>query len=104
MQRIAAPSSDISYGPTFSHALKDPLPTRLALLPERRIVLVEGLYVTLAIEPWKNVATLLDERWLISVDEDTVRRGIIKTHLKTGVAPTVEEAVWRSDSSDIPSE
>jgi pantothenate kinase len=91
------------YAPSFSHALKDPVHDGIAIAPQHRIVLVEGLYVSLDLHPWRQAGNLLDERWLLEVPETTVRRRIIKRHVETGVAKTEVEAALRANSSDIQS-
>jgi pantothenate kinase len=72
--------------------------------PHHRIVIIEGLYVFLAIEPWVTAANLLDERWLIMVDPEKGKERLCRRHVETGVAVDWEDAVWRADNNDIPSE
>jgi len=90
--------------PSFDHALKDPTPNAVSIHPHHRIVVIEGLYVFLAIHPWSDGGLLLDERWFIEVDPKEARRRLVGRHVLTGVAKDMEEAEWRADENDMPSE
>jgi pantothenate kinase len=90
--------------PSFDHALKDPTPNAVSIHPHHRIVIIEGLYVFLAIHPWSDGGLLLDERWFIEVDPKEARRRLIGRHVLTGVAKDMKEAEWRADENDMPSE
>ena len=94
----------IISAPSFDHALKDPTPELVMVHPYHRIVVIEGLYVFLAIEPWKKAGVILDERCLIEVDHSEARRRLVSRHVLTGVAKDLAEANWRVDENDIPSE
>ncbi|KAF9527105.1 P-loop containing nucleoside triphosphate hydrolase protein [Crepidotus variabilis] len=88
--------------PSFIHSLKDPTPDAIVIHPYHRIVILEGLYVFLSIEPWNKAGILLDERWLISVDQASVKTRLVERHVRTGVASDANEAAWRADENDIP--
>jgi len=90
--------------PSFDHALKDPTPDTVIVHPYHRIVVIEGLYVLLAIEPWKKAGMMLDERCLIEVNPDEARKRLVSRHIITGVAKDLTEANWRADENDLPSE
>ncbi|KAF9560285.1 P-loop containing nucleoside triphosphate hydrolase protein [Agrocybe pediades] len=88
--------------PTFDHALKDPTPDAISIGLYHRIVIIEGLYVFLNIEPWQSGGRLLDERWFLEIDEQEARERIVKRHVLTGVAKDSFEAGWRADENDMP--
>lgn len=89
--------------PSFDHALKDPVPDAVSIHPYHRLVIIEGLYVFLNIEPWQSAGRLLDERWFIEIDIQEARKRLVKRHMLTGVASNSIEADWRADENDIPS-
>jgi pantothenate kinase len=89
--------------PSFDHAVKDPTPEAVHIMPHHRIIVVEGLYTLLSIEPWCQGGKLFDERWFIDVDVVEARRRLIDRHVVTGVAKDREEAVTRADTNDMPS-
>lgn len=93
----------IIKAPSFDHALKDPSPGAVSILPRHRIVVIEGLYTFLSIDPWRTAGEYLDERWFIDVDFEIAKRRLVKRHVVTGVAKDMDEAIWRADNNDIPS-
>lgn len=101
--------SDIEFvgqvlsAPSFDHALKDPTPNAIVIHPYHRIVVLEGLYTFLSIEPWNAASKLLDERWWVEVDEEEAKRRLIKRHVRSGVTKDEEEALWRAEQNDLPS-
>lgn len=96
--------STVIKAPTFDHALKDPSPDAVSIYPRHRIVVIEGLYTFLSIEPWEEAGRMLDERWLLEIDEEEARERLVKRHVLTGVTPNLGEAYLRADKNDIPSE
>jgi pantothenate kinase len=89
-----APS--ISF-PTFSHALKDPTPSTEPLNGHHRIVIIEGLYTFLDVEPWRRAAEVLDLRVFIDVDPRTARERLVRRCLAEGIEDTMEKAVERGE-------
>lgn len=94
----------ILSAPSFDHALKDPTPDLVLVHPYHRIVVIEGLYVFLAIDPWRKAGMMLDERCLLEVNPNEARTRLVTRHVITGVAKDLAEANWRADENDIPSE
>lgn len=88
--------------PSFSHALKDPVEDDILIKPHHRIVIIEGLYVFLGIDPWRTAGNSLDERWFVTIDPIVGKERLCKRHVETGVAECWEEAVWRAVNNDIP--
>jgi pantothenate kinase len=105
VKRLREPisGSGVIKAPSFDHALKDPTPESIHILASHRIVIIEGLYVLLTENSWKEATDLLDERWLIDVDVEEARRRLLKRHVITGVAADETEAVWRVDNNDMTS-
>ena len=102
ISHLPANALDIT-APSFDHALKDPCPHAVRITPSHRIVVIEGLYTFLSIEPWCRAGSLLDERWYIELDHTEAARRLVKRHVATGVAKNLTEAQWRSDENDMPS-
>ncbi|KAK2459790.1 hypothetical protein APHAL10511_008222 [Amanita phalloides] len=101
-EEVPSTTKQVIKAPSFDHALKDPIPDGVSIYPYHRIILIEGLYAFLAIDPWKEASLLLDERWLVQVDFDEARRRIVKRHVLTGVAKDMEGAIWRAEENDMP--
>ncbi|ODQ60447.1 hypothetical protein WICANDRAFT_79043 [Wickerhamomyces anomalus NRRL Y-366-8] len=87
--------------PDFDHKLKDPKPRAIKVEPNHMIVIIEGNYVLLKDENWKEIGSLVDERWKINVDSTTARSRIVKRHLESGISNSMEEAIKRCDGNDM---
>jgi pantothenate kinase len=72
--------------------------------PRHRIVVIEGLYTFLSIDPWRKAAELLDERWLLEVDVEEAERRLVKRHVVSGITADWEAGVRRARENDMPSE
>jgi pantothenate kinase len=92
------------YAPSFDHAVKDPTPDAIGITPRHRVVLIEGLYTLLSVEPWRQAAELLEGRWIIRMDLTEARQRLVKRHVVTGVTSNWEEGYRRSEENDMPSE
>lgn len=82
---------------TFSHALKDPQPAPHPITPQHRIVVVEGLYCLLNVEPWKEATDALDERVWVDCERAVARERLVRRHLKEGVEYEQEKAEKRGE-------
>ncbi|KAI0248088.1 P-loop containing nucleoside triphosphate hydrolase protein [Lactifluus subvellereus] len=100
-EQLSSDTSTIT-APSFDHALKDPSPHAITILPEHRIVVIEGLYTFLSLPPWDEAGKLLDERWLVEIDLTVASNRLVKRHVASGVAKDLEEARWRSAENDTP--
>jgi pantothenate kinase len=96
-------TSTIITAPSFDHARKDPVPGDISIYPFHRIVIIEGLYTFLSIDPWGKAGILLDERWFLDIDFHTATDRIIQRHVLTGVTKDIDEAIWRARENDMPS-
>lgn len=96
------PQTSLIYAPTFDHALKDPTPNGVTILPSHRIILIEGLYTFIDTPEWRPAAEALDERWVVEVDVPEATRRLVQRHVVTGVTKDPEEALWRAENNDMP--
>ena len=103
LREPVSPSTSAISAPAFDHAVKDPTPHAVTILPEHRIVIIEGLYTFLSLPPWAEAGRLLDERWLIELDPTAASDRLVRRHVLSGVAKNFEEARWRSAENDTPS-
>ena len=74
----------------------------IPILPAHRIVILEGNYVHLTVQPWNEATGLLDERWFVMVERDIAKERVIKRHLIARIAKTEDEAARRFDENDWP--
>ncbi|CAM9700112.1 unnamed protein product [Phaeothamnion confervicola] len=102
---VAARSSGHGKFPSFDHAAKDPVEDDIEVQKDHRVVLVEGLYVALSIEPWyalSALASVFDETWLVSCDADAAAARLVARHVATGIGGDREMAEKRVHSNDGP--
>lgn len=84
--------------PIFSHAVKDPTDAPEPLdLARDRIVVVEGLYTLLKIEPWSDATNALDFKVWVECPPAVARARLIERHLESGIEPDPESATRRGE-------
>lgn len=105
VEKLHQPPSSATWisAPSFDHAIKDPTPHAVSIFPYHRLVLIEGLYTFLSIDPWRQAGEMLDERWFIDVSIEEASSRLIKRHVASGVAKDLDEAIWRAEENDMPS-
>lgn len=97
------PETKTIYAPSFDHAVKDPVANDLPIAPTSRIVIFEGLYLSLGsgAPEWKQAAELMDELWFVDVPMDKARARLVSRHVVSGIAKDAEEAAKRADENDL---
>lgn len=88
--------------PTFDHAIKDPIENDLFISEWTRIIIVEGNYLALDEELWRDARGLFDEVWFVEVDFEVARRRLRERHVRAGIAKTLEEGDKRAMENDLP--
>jgi len=63
-------------------------------------VIVEGNYLLLEEDVWRDIRDLFDEKWFIDIDIDVSMQRVLKRHIATGKEPDV--AAWRISYNDRP--
>lgn len=101
VQSLRLPLGDPIYAPSFDHAVKDPKDNDIVILPTQRIVIIEGNYVALDKEIWREAAVLLDERWFFEVDFEVARQRLRERHVRAGIVQTIEEGDKRAMENDL---
>ncbi|RDA82656.1 hypothetical protein CP532_3203 [Ophiocordyceps camponoti-leonardi (nom. inval.)] len=87
--------------PSFDHAIKDPKEGDISVLPRHRVVLLEGNYLALDEDVWRDAAALLDDIWFVEVDEMVARRRLRERHVRAGIARDLDEADRRVTENDL---
>ncbi|KAL7926080.1 P-loop containing nucleoside triphosphate hydrolase protein [Trichoderma austrokoningii] len=101
LRRPVVSPTDTVYAPSFDHAVKDPRENDIAVLSTHRIVVIEGNYVTLNRDVWRDAALLLDELWFVEVDFEVARKRLRERHLRAGIVRTLEEGDARATENDL---
>ncbi|KAL4866025.1 hypothetical protein BDV12DRAFT_210752 [Aspergillus spectabilis] len=92
--------NEILYAPTFSHATKDPLPNSLAITPDASIIIIEGNYLLLDEDEWRNISGLVDYRVFVDVDLGIARERLARRHVEAGIESCLEDGYARVDAND----
>jgi pantothenate kinase len=70
------------------------------IAPEDRIILVEGNYVLLDREPWRDIATLFDLKVMVAPQEDELERRLIARWVHYRLSP--DEIHAKLHDNDLP--
>ena len=101
LRKPITPESKTLYAPSFDHAVKDPVEDDIAINVSTKILVFEGNYVALNVEPWSEAADLMDQIWFVELDNDVARKRLISRHVKAGIAKDEEDAGKRADQNDL---
>lgn len=94
-------STEVIRAPGFDHSLKDPTLDAIAIGPETSLVILEGSWLLLDLEPWREIASLVDDTWYIDVDPKLARLRIAQRHVQAGIEPDLARALVRADANDM---
>jgi pantothenate kinase len=86
------------YAPEFVRDIEDSLAHVIEVGPAVRLVVTEGNYLLLPIEPWTGVRALLDEAWFVHLDAGERQRRMVLRHQHHGHDP--ESALARASGTD----
>lgn len=103
LERLTAQIRKVAAGekcgwPTYNRLLHNPVEN--AILVDGEVVLLEGNYLLLDEDGWRELSTYADYTISIQADEDLLRKRLIERRTKTGVPE--EAAVRFVDFSDMP--
>lgn len=101
LRKPLSPDTPKIYVPSFCHALKDPVENDIAISSHARILIFEGNYLALNMGPWREIAELFDERWLLQVDFKVAEKRLISRHIAAGIAACEEDARKRAQENDL---
>lgn len=89
-------SSPIPF-PTFEHVIKDPVPSPHPVLPQHRIIIIEGLYTLLDEPEWRVSSQEMDIRIYVRVDRAVARDRCIRRNFAAGLAVSEEATTHRGE-------
>ena len=88
-------------GPGYSRQIEDVVDNAFTVLPDVRVLVVEGNYLLLTEGPWAGVRPLLDYAAFIHVPRDTVKTRLLKRHAEAGLF-TEERNIAHIARTDMP--
>ncbi|GAA4137416.1 nucleoside/nucleotide kinase family protein [Leifsonia shinshuensis] len=96
LERVLAEQDHPVYAPAFDRSVGEPIAGSLAVLPETRLVVVEGNYLLAPTEPWGRLRPLLAETWFVATPEEERLRRLVDRHTRHGRTPDAARA-WAHD-------
>ena len=85
--------------PRFDHRKGDPVEDTIIVTEGPQIILVEGNYLLLDVEPWSQLRTnVFDETWFLNVSISECNRRVRERHIETGL--TEEQAQLQVENND----
>ena len=85
--------------PSFDHRKGDPVEDTIIVTEGPQIILVEGNYLLLDVEPWSQLRTnVFDETWFLNVSISECNRRVRERHIETGL--TEEQAQLQVENKD----
>lgn len=84
LERVAARDEDVVYAPAFHRNIEEPIAGAIAVARDVPLVIVEGNYLLVDTAPWDRVREILDETWMVQLDEDVRVKRLIARHMEFG--------------------
>lgn len=84
LRRVRADPDHTQYAPTFERELEQPVANSIPVTPEHRLLVSEGNYLLLAVDPWPEVAECFDQIWFVTMDAEVRRQRLIARHVEFG--------------------
>ncbi|MDN4474169.1 nucleoside/nucleotide kinase family protein [Demequina zhanjiangensis] len=92
LDALRAPRRGPVAVPDYDRALHEPVPGRISVPSETRIVVVEGNWLCLDSSPWLKVRERLDSVWFLDVPWDVCRERLVRRRVATGREPGAARA------------
>ncbi|HEV7147221.1 MAG TPA: nucleoside/nucleotide kinase family protein [Pedococcus sp.] len=91
VQRLRHQREDIVYAPMFRRDLDEPIAGSIPISRKTSVVIIEGNYLLLAEEPWRDIRQHLDDTWYLELNRDVRLRRLAERHQSFGLTP---EHAW----------
>ncbi len=98
LRRIRTEVESTIYFPIFHREIEDSVAAEGFILPESKLIIVEGNYLLTRTDGWAEVGALLDESWYLEVDDELRLNRLITRHASYGKSP--QEAKSWAEGSD----
>lgn len=89
----------VTFANGWSHSLGDPVVNGIRIEPTVKVLLIEGLYLCLKLQPWKRLE--FDLTVWVDLPLDTAMKRLAKRHIETGLASNIQEAEKRIQENDF---
>ena len=99
LQRIRAEKSVDIYYPVFDRAIEESIAAQGVVTSATKVVIIEGNYLLHDAGGWESVKDLLDESWMVDVDDDKRIARLISRHIAYGKEPEAAKA-WAKGTDE----
>jgi pantothenate kinase len=100
LDRVRLETDHTVYAPSFHRVIDEGVAGEIAIEPETRIVVVEGNYLLVEQEPWREVRNRLDLVWFCETDAAEREARLVDRHTRHG--RSVEAATaWARDVDGV---
>ena len=98
IKRIRSEQTQSIYYPIFDRAIEESISAQGVVTSATKVVIIEGNYLLHDGGGWEVVNDLLDESWMVDVDDDKRIARLIQRHISYGKSP--ESAKARAKGTD----
>lgn len=100
VEELSENTNECIYAPTFDHGQGDPVARGVCIERHHGIVIVEGNYLLLDIEPWNRLGHVFNETWFIDCDIEESMKRVYTRQTRNGTPS--RESRHRIETNDRP--
>lgn len=92
VKRIRSEQTQNIYYPIFDRAIEESIAAQGVVTSDTKVVIIEGNYLLHNAGGWEVIKGLLDESWMVDVDDDKRIARLISRHISHGKEPEAAKA------------
>ena len=100
VKRIRSEQTQNIYYPIFDRAIEESIAAQGVVTSATKVVIIEGNYLLHDEGGWEVVNDLLDESWMVDVDDDKRISRLISRHIAYGKDPEAAKA-WAKGTDEV---
>jgi pantothenate kinase len=100
VKRIRSEQTQNIYYPIFDRAIEESIAAQGVVTSATKVVIIEGNYLLHDDGGWEVCNDLLDESWMVDVDEDKRISRLISRHIAYGKEPEAAKA-WAKGTDEV---
>ena len=99
VKRIRSEQTQNIYYPIFDRAIEESIAAQGVVTSATKVVIIEGNYLLHDAGGWEDIKDLLDESWMVDVDDDKRIARLISRHIAYGKEPEAAKA-WAKGTDE----
>jgi len=100
VKRIRSEKTQNIYYPIFDRAIEESVAAQGVVTSATKVVIIEGNYLLHDEGGWEVINDLLDESWMVDVDDDKRISRLISRHIAYGKDPEAAKA-WAKGTDEV---